>query len=59
MLINGKLYTSINNFDVIDDSQFFAVTNYGVVLFDTTMSYDGQKFTTSQDAVAFIESTIN
>jgi len=59
MNINDKFYTSINDFDMINDFQFIAVTNYGVVLFDTTMNFNGYTFTNTQDAVDYIISILN
>jgi hypothetical protein len=58
MKINDKFYEFITDFNVINESQFIAVTDYGVVLFDITMNFNNNFFTKSDDAIAYIESIL-
>jgi hypothetical protein len=58
IVINNKEYNKIYNFDVINEFQFLAQTEYGYTYFDMTMVFDGKSFIHSQDAVDYIISIL-
>lgn len=46
-------------YSIISDTQLHFETNEGVQLFDTSMEFDGQKFTTSTEILAFLQEKYN
>lgn len=59
MKINDREFQEINGFMIINSFQFLASTEYGVVLFDTSMVFDESTFDTSQDAIDYIDQELN